>query len=244
MYRVRKTWLDVATQKGAFNVLDYAKKCADDNKAAGYKVFDPNGIMVYDPMTPASDLASVPTPNLPLNPSSNTTGMTSIMGDSLATVAQMTSLIRTRNPNVSISVINMLPFYLSEGRIEGVRGDIAFAQSCIETGNFTFSGGTAVTLDQNNFCGMGVTSLGVKGNFFDTPQMGIRAQIQHLKAYGSIAPWVNPCISPRAQYVTRGVAPFVEWLGAQENPKNMGWAYGAGYGKKILNVLNVCLALP
>ena len=67
---------------------------------------------------------------------------------------------------------------------EGVRGDIAFAQSCLETGNFGFSG-SAVTLDQNNFCGMGVTSNGMKGNFFDTPQLGIRAQVQHLKTYAS-----------------------------------------------------------
>ncbi len=68
----------------------------------------------------------------------------------------------------------LIPLYLSEGKAEGVRGDIAFAQSCLETGNFGFSG-SAVTLDQNNFCGMGVTSNGMKGNFFDTPQLGIRA---------------------------------------------------------------------
>ena len=86
-----------------------------------------------------------------------------------------------KNPDVAQSVIDMIPLYLSEGKAEGVRGDIAFAQSCLETGNFGFSG-SAVTLDQNNFCGMGVTSNGMKGNSFDTPQLGIRAQVQHLKA--------------------------------------------------------------
>lgn len=60
----------------------------------------------------------------------------------------------------------MVPLYLSEGEAEGVRGDIAFAQSCLETGNFGFSG-SAVTLEQNNFCRMGVTSNGKKGNSFD-----------------------------------------------------------------------------
>ena len=78
----------------------------------------------------------------------------------------------------------LIPLYLSEGKAEGVRGDIAFAQSCLETGNFGFFG-SAVTLDQNNFCGMGVTSNGMRGNSFDTPQLGIRAQVQHLKTYAS-----------------------------------------------------------
>lgn len=74
------------------------------------------------------------------------------------------------------------PVHISEGKTEGVRGDIAFAQSCLETGNFTFNG-SAVTLDQNNFAGIGVTKNGMKGNSFSHPWIGIRAQIQHLKAY-------------------------------------------------------------
>ena len=45
LYRVRKTWSDNKTQKGAFKVLSNAKKCADDN--AGYSVFDENGTVVY-----------------------------------------------------------------------------------------------------------------------------------------------------------------------------------------------------
>ena len=110
--------------------------------------------------------------------------LTKIMGNAVATVEQMTEYIKAKNPDVAQSVIDMIPFYLLEGKAEGVRGDIAFAQSCLETGNFGFSG-SAVTLDQNNFCGMGVTSSGMKGNSFDTPQFGIRAQVQHLKAYAS-----------------------------------------------------------
>jgi LysM repeat protein len=45
MYRVRKTWSDAASQKGAFKVLDNAKRCADAN--AGYFVFDQTGTKVY-----------------------------------------------------------------------------------------------------------------------------------------------------------------------------------------------------
>lgn len=163
-------------------------------------------------------------------------GYTKIMGTAVATVAQMESYIKKVNPSVAQSAIDMLPLYLSEGKVEGVRGDIAFAQSCLETGNFGFSG-SAVTLDQNNFCGMGVTDNGLKGNSFDTPQLGIRAQVQHLKAYATAEDLVNACVDPRFKYVTRGAAPYVEWLGSKENPKGVGWATGAGYGAKILAIL-------
>ena len=163
--------------------------------------------------------------------------VTQISGVAQATADQMRDYIKAKNPAVAQSVIDMIPLYLSEGAAEGIRGDIAFAQSCLETGNFTFKG-SAVTLDQNNFCGMGVTQRGMKGNSFDTPQDGIRAQIQHLKAYANGEPLVNPVIDPRFKYVSRGCAPYVEWLGIQENPQGRGWANGAGYGKKILAILN------
>ena len=84
---------------------------------------------------------------------------------------------------------------------------------------------------------MGVTSNGMKGNSFDTPQLGIRAQVQHLKAYASTDVLKNACIDPRFRYVTRGCAEYVEWLGQKENPDGKGWAAGAGYGEKILSIL-------
>ena len=168
--------------------------------------------------------------------SSGTDGYTKIMGNAVAAAEQMKAYLKAKNPNVAQSVLDTVPLYISEGKAEGVRGDIAFAQSCLETGNFTFSG-SAVTLSQNNFCGMGVTSNGRKGNSFDTPQLGIRAQVQHLKAYASTDALKNACIDPRFRYVTRGCAEYVEWLGQKENPDGKGWAAGAGYGEKILSIL-------
>jgi len=168
--------------------------------------------------------------------SSGTVGYTRIMGSAVATAEQMKAYLKKKNPSVAQSVFDMIPLYLSEGKAEGVRGDIAFAQSCLETGNFTFSG-SAVTLSQNNFCGMGVTYNRVKGNSFDTPQLGIRAQVQHLKAYASKEALKNACIDPRFKYVARGCAEYVEWLGQKENPDGKGWAAGAGYGEKILAIL-------
>lgn len=163
--------------------------------------------------------------------------MLKIMGQSAATVDQMRAFVRKNNPAVPDSVIKMIPLYITEGAAEGVRGDIAFAQSCLETGYFTFKG-SAVTLDQNNFAGMGVTQTGMKGSSWDTPQLGIRAQIQHLKAYACEDGLNNPCADGRFAYVKRGSAPYVEYLGIQENPQHTGWAAGKDYGKKIINILN------
>ena len=168
-------------------------------------------------------------------------GYTTITGTAKATVGQMRAYIKAKNSKVPNSVLDMIPLYLSEGAAEGIRGDVAFAQSCLETGNFGFAG-SAVTLDQNNFCGMGVTANGMKGNSFPTAQAGIRAQIQHLKAYANTEPLKGECVDPRFQYVTRGCAEFVEWLGQKENPQGKGWATGAGYGEKILSILKAILS--
>ena len=168
-------------------------------------------------------------------------GYTSITGSATATVGQLRAYIKAKNPAVPKSVLDMASMYLTEGAAEGIRGDVAFAQSCLETGNFAFAG-FAVTLDQNNFCGMGVTANGMKGNSFDTPQLGIRAQIQHLKAYANTDPLKGGCVDPRFKYVERGSAAYVEWLGQKENPNGKGWATGAGYGEKILSILKAILA--
>ena len=45
LYRVRRTWPDSKSQKGAYNILANAKACADKNP--GYSVFDADGNAVY-----------------------------------------------------------------------------------------------------------------------------------------------------------------------------------------------------
>ena len=167
--------------------------------------------------------------------------LTAIMGKAQATAEQMKAYLKKKNPSVPQPVLDMLPLYLSEGEMEGVRGDIAFAQSCLETGNFTFSG-SAVTLPQNNFCGLGVTQRGKTGLSFESPQLGIRAQVQHLKAYASTDKLRNERIDPRFRYVTRGCAPYTEWLGQKENPQGKGWAAGEKYGEKILSILKAIVS--
>lgn len=168
--------------------------------------------------------------------------MLKIMDKSQASIEQMRTYIKKVNPQVPDSVVKMIPLYITEGTAEGVRGDIAFAQSCLETGDFTFSN-SAVTLNQNNFCGLGVTKTGMKGSSFKTPAEGIRAQIQHLQAYASTDKLQNRCVDPRYTYVNRGCAEYVEHLGTHENPKGQGWASGQNYGQKIINILNSILSI-
>lgn len=173
-----------------------------------------------------------------VKPVEDTSGYTKIASNPVATAEQMAAYVKAKNPNVAQSVIDMVPFYLSEGKTEGIAGDIAFAQSCVETGNFAFPQTTCkVTIDQNNFAMMGVTTAESKGESFASPQIGIRAQVQHLKAYANSDALVGECVDPRFKYVARGVAPYVEWLGMKENPQGRGWASSSGYGKKILGVL-------
>lgn len=51
-YRVRRSWAEASTQKGAFHNLNLAKKCADENP--GYKVYDESGKCIYEPKASAS----------------------------------------------------------------------------------------------------------------------------------------------------------------------------------------------
>ena len=79
------------------------------------------------------------------------------------------------------------------------------------------------------------------GLSFESPQLGIRAQVQHLKAYASTDALVGEGIDPRFRYVKRGCAPYVEWLGQKENPQGKGWAAGEKYGEKILSILKAVM---
>ena len=171
---------------------------------------------------------------------------TPIMGTAQATAQQMALFCRSRNSAPQIagcSLEALAQMYLIEGAAEGVRGDVAFAQSLHETGFFRFGG--IVQPGQNNFAGIGALNGNTSGQAATFPNAltGVRAQIQHLKAYASAEPLKNPCVDPRFELVTRGSAPYVEWLGAADNPSGAGWAYpGKGYGASVLTLLSQLIA--
>ena len=157
-----------------------------------------------------------------------------IMGEAVLTESQMLRYLEAVYPDAPDVVKSLPAMYLEDGELEGVRGDIAFAQACLETGNFIFPSSTAVKLEQWNFAGLGVTKNGMTGNKFASPREGVRAQIQHLKAYATDEPLASECVDQRFSLVKRGCAKYVELLGIQENPEGLGWAAGEDYGPHVL----------
>lgn len=170
------------------------------------------------------------------------TGETSIMGTSVATAGQLNALLLAGNPQAK-DYLHLAEVYLEEGETEGVRGDGAFCQSLIETGYFRFNGD--VQPCQHNYAGIGATG-GVPGNSFPDARTGVRAQIQHLKAYASTEPLVQECVDPRYKYVSKGCAPTFEQLaGKWAVPGYSGYASleaarlaNDTYGHKIVKLLN------
>ncbi|MGO5372197.1 N-acetylmuramoyl-L-alanine amidase [Holdemanella porci] len=123
--------------------------------------------------------------------------------------------------------------FYEEAITENIRPEVAFCQAMKETGFLQF--GHDVKPDQCNFAGLGATGNGNAGNSFASVREGIRAQIQHLKAYATTENLINACVDSRFNYVKRGSAPYVEWLGKRENPTGDGWATGANYGTDIVS---------
>jgi len=153
-----------------------------------------------------------------------------IMGASVLTAAQLAAYLLAKNPypklNISCTALELAEFFVFEGRIEGVCGDIAFCQSILETSWFKFGG--QVLPEQNNYGG-------ISNAWFMSPQIGVRAQIQHLKIYASTAPLKQDNADPRFQLASRGVAPYWEDLNGQ-------WAVpGATYGQTIIQLYEAAL---
>lgn len=156
---------------------------------------------------------------------------TKVLGTPQASIDRMYQFVKSKNPGSSFTREIAEQFY-TQGVKWGIRGDIALCQSCIETGWFRYSGGTAVTPDDHNYCGLGVTTLGQKGCQFATVAEGVSAQLQHLWAYATTAdlPSGWTLVDPRFSYVKRGCAPYWENFGSGI------WASASGYGTDILAI--------
>ena len=59
----------------------------------------------------------------------------------------------------------------------------------------------------------------------------------YFAGLGTTGGGVQDCVDTRYDMVRRGSAPYVEWLGQQENPNGGGWAAGADYGAKLIRLL-------
>jgi hypothetical protein len=153
-----------------------------------------------------------------------------IMGEGLANQVDLSAFLLSNNPRADPAFIEELAtLYLEESAIEGINHDIAFAQMCLETGFLRFGG--LVKPEMNNFCGLGAINADYPGERFSSPQIGVRAHIQHLKAYASDEGLRQELVDPRFRWVRYGSAPTVDKLTGT-------WATDREYGVKILGILD------
>ncbi|EPS48230.1 N-acetylmuramoyl-L-alanine amidase [Clostridium botulinum] len=170
---------------------------------------------------------------------------TPIMGQPQLTQEQALNYFKTRNSEKSDQATKeFISIVWQEANLEGIRADVVFIQVMKETNFLKFTGD--VKECQNNFAGIGATGGGVPGAYFKDTRTGVRAVVQHLKAYCSTEGLKNPCVDPRFTYVQRGISPYVEWLGIGENPNypDKGWAADNNYGKSIVEMMHSAKYLP
>lgn len=142
---------------------------------------------------------------------------------------QMIQFLQLNNRHLTKSQIeDLVQAYLEESAYEGVNHDIAFSQMCLETGFLKYGGD--VERDQNNFCGLGAIGNQEPGLSFSSLRVGVRAHIQHLKAYGSTDTLRMQKVDARFDFVKRGSAKnFFDLTGK--------WAVDPKYGTKLQSIL-------
>jgi len=155
---------------------------------------------------------------------------TEINSRGLNTPQRLSSFLLKHNKDIGIeNALKLAKIYVKEAKSEGINHDIAFSQMCLETGFLSYKG--SVKADQNNFCGLGAIDQFSCGDKFESIQEGVRAHIQHLKAYSSNDQLSNGLVDARFRFVKRGIAPNVSDLTGK-------WATDQSYGQKIANLLN------
>jgi hypothetical protein len=172
-----------------------------------------------------------------------------IMAPVRLSAAQLANWFTNRQPGPALAYMATVPpetlaqYFIEEGEAEGVTGDVALAQSVLETGWFRFAG--AVPGWKNNFAGIGaIDSNPGEAAAFPDARTGVRAQIQHLRAYAdplayacSVPPLHNGCVDPRFELVLpKGKAPMWNQLG------NGNWATSPTYGTDVLRLYSDALA--
>lgn len=168
------------------------------------------------------------------------TGGLGIMGEPLVPAADLAAFVRrTGRADPSIDLDALAATYIAEGRAEGVRSDVAWVQSIIETGWFSFAG-SMVQVNDHNYAGIGACDSCSRGLIFDDVTDGVRTQIQLLRTYATKGLKTEdlanppPRLVPERSYVRGCCGTWMRLSGV--------WATGPGYGIKILTLYNQLLA--
>jgi hypothetical protein len=180
------------------------------------------------------------TSRMPSSPSGS--GDVPIMGAARLSAEHLAAWFNGRQPRpagsyaASVPVETLARYFVEEGTAEGVTGDVAFMQSIVETSWFRFGG--LVPASANNFAGIGATETNPNPARFPDARIGVRAQIQHLRAYAdptaltcTVPPLRSACVDPRFDLIApKGKAPTWNQLG------NGNWASSSTYGTSILRL--------
>ena len=163
-------------------------------------------------------------------------GTTTIMGPSALAPEDIAGWFRAtggRSTVAGISIEELAAIYVEEGAAAGVRGDVAFAQSIIETGSFNVTG-------PNNFAGLGACDSCSSMTKFPTPRDGVRAQVQHLRNYADPNSRASDLGQPPSPY-WYGPGDFDSffakgWCSTWEEMGGGNWATDPTYAPKVLAV--------
>jgi hypothetical protein len=161
-----------------------------------------------------------------------------ILGASTLTAAELAGWFTAAGhaANTTVPIAQLAQDYLTAGSQTGVRGDLAFAQSIIETGDFDFPAGGQLTAADNNFAGIGACDSCATGWQFPDAQTGVSAQEQLLEAYASPTKVSTPLVG------SVGVGGCcTTWVSLAGK-----WASSLNYGVEILTVYKQMLdwAIP
>jgi len=136
------------------------------------------------------------------------------------------SYLMNRNSGAErVALERLWTAYADACTVEGVSMLVALAQMMHETDYLRFSG--TVSPSQNNFAGIGTVDKNTPGNVFPNPATGVLAQVQHLKAYASVAPLNAALVDPRFRFVKRGQIATARELALK-------WAADPAYGDKLM----------
>ncbi len=166
---------------------------------------------------------------LNLNPRTRLEDAEQIMGLGNAQENELSNFILTQNRDALANFPEIAKIYIEEAQVEGVNHDVAFSQMCLSTNYLRFGG--RIQPEQNNFCGLGDAQGSPEGASFKEIRTGVKAHIEHLKAYASTEMIVQqPIVDPRFNLVPRGVAPSIFDLGRR-------WSSDPDYGERIMTIL-------
>jgi hypothetical protein len=232
----------------AQQAVDRARSSADQVVAAMAATLARQALRVLTPLPtpapttsptssgPAASRPGVTTPGHPVPAARYPSPL--ILGAPALTAAELSGWYAggSHRPQLTVPIGTLAGYYQSAGAAVGVRDDIAFAQSVLETDYFSFPAGGQVAPGDNNFAGIGACDSCTHGWHFADAQTGVAAQLQLLHDYATTKPAPGPLPGPIGE---TGCCPT--WMALTGV-----WATAQDYGYNILTLYRQMLewALP